>query len=139
MGQGKHLWEIDHPYYCNEGNYYHNGCGDEYKSFGNFLAEYDDADFDMNLIFRFDWEEENVETGDPAYNGDDNYRNGTLKIFWMGQRKGLYRFSLVEVCRADEPAVVEFLQPRWEHMKKLWEPLSANNTTCEEGTCNETK
>jgi hypothetical protein len=119
-----HLWEVDHPYYCNEGNYYAGGCGDEYKSFCNFLSEYADADFDMNLVFRFDWVEQDSETGEPNFNGDDNYRNGILKIFWMGQRKGLYHFSLVEVCRADEPAVIEFLRPRWEHLRQMWAPLA---------------
>ena len=28
------------------------------------------------------------------------------------------------VCRADEPAVIEFLRPFWDHLKTLWEPLS---------------
>jgi hypothetical protein len=121
-----HLWEVDHPYYCNEGNFYAPGndqpC-DSHKSWADFLADYNYADFDLNLVFRFDW----VEGEDhdlPAYNGDPYYRNGHLKIFWMGQRKGLYRWSTVEVCRADEEAVLAFLKPRWEHLKKLWEPVS---------------
>lgn len=60
----------------------------------------------------------------PPFNGDVNYRNGLLKIFWMGQRKGLYQYSLVEVCRADEADVIGFLRPRWEYLKALWEPVS---------------
>ena len=116
----KHLWEVNHPYYCNLGNYYSNEPGAEFKSWADFLAEYGDADFDYNLLFRFDWKEEE----DRPHKGDDNYRNGRLEIFWMGQRKGLYNFSIIEVCRADEPAVIEFLKPRWEHMKRLWEPLA---------------
>jgi len=121
----KHLWEVDHPYYCNEGNYFASSqeCGDEFKSFADFLSEHGDSDFDLNLVFRWDWSEQDENTGEPNYNGDDNYRNGKLKIFWMGQRKGLYRWSIVEVCRADEPAVIAFLKPRWEHMKLLWEPI----------------
>ena len=116
----KHLWEIDHPYYCNEGNYYaRESVCDEYKRWQDFLSEYNDADFDMNLVFRFDWFEE-----EGSYTGDDNYRNGVLKVFWMGQRKGLYRYSTVDVCRADEASVIEFLKPRWEHMRLLWEPIS---------------
>lgn len=27
-----HLWEVDHPYYCNLGNYFDNNCGNHYKS-----------------------------------------------------------------------------------------------------------
>lgn len=123
----KHLWEVDHPYYCNEGNYFANDCGNNYKSFQDFIAENADSDFDMNLVFRWDWKEEDHETGDANFNGDVNYRNGTLKIFWMGQRKGLYRYTLVEVCRADEDAVIEFLKPRLAHLMRLWEPLVEAN------------
>ena len=116
----KHLWEVDHPYYCNEGNYYASeSVGDEFKRWQDFSDEYKDADFDMNLIFRFDWSE-----AEGSYTGDDNYRNGELLIFWMGQRKGLYRYTKVDVCRADEQAVIDFLRPRWEHMRLLWEPIS---------------
>jgi hypothetical protein len=121
----KHLWETDHPYYCNEGNYYaHESVGDEHKSFGEFIAEYANADFDLNLVFRWDWDERDAETEQSTFTGDVNYRNGVLKIFWMGQRKGLYRYSIVEVCRADETAVIAFLKPRWEYMQKLWEGIS---------------
>jgi hypothetical protein len=88
------------------------------------LDEYGNSDLDMNLVFRFDWVETDAETEEPNYTGDDNYRNGTLKIFWMGQRKGYYHWSLVEVCRADEQAVIDFLRPRWEHLKVMWAPLA---------------
>lgn len=56
----KHLWEIDHPYYCNEGNYFaSNGdlSASHFKSWADFIEENADADFDMNLVFRFDWVE----------------------------------------------------------------------------------
>lgn len=118
----KHLWEVDHPYYCNEGNYYAGGReqpNTHYKSWADFMSEFGDADFDMNLLFRWDWSEDET-----PFNGDANYRNGELAVFWMGQRKGLYFWSTVEVCRADEPAVIEFLRPRLKHLLKLWEPLT---------------
>lgn len=119
-----HLWEVDHPYYCNQGNYYaRESVGDHHKAWSSFIAEYADADFDLNLVFRFDWLE-GEDNGAGEFTGDVNYRNGQLCIYWMGQRKGLYRYSTIEVCRADEPAVIEFLRPRWDHMRKLWEPLS---------------
>ena len=117
------LWEVKHAYYCNEGNYFNNDCGSEFKSFADFLAEMGDADFDYNLLFRWDWAEED-ETGEPNFNGDENYRNGKLKLFWMHQRKGRYVYHIVEVCRADEAAVIAYLKPRFEHLKKLWEPLT---------------
>ena len=123
----KHLWDVDHPYYCNEGNYYaRESCESYYRSFVDFMAEEGDSDMDMNLLFRWDWSEESHgDDGEehPDFNGDVNYRNGRLKLFWMGQRKGLYRWSIVEVCRADEDAVKAFLLPRLAHLKSLWEPL----------------
>lgn len=117
------LWEVKHPYYCNLGNYYSNDCGSEYKSWDEFLAEEGDSDFDYNLLFRFDWKE-GEDWGAGEYTGDDYYRNGRLELFWMGQRKGAYRFTTVEVCRADEAYVIDFLKPRWDYMRALWEPLS---------------
>jgi hypothetical protein len=121
----KHLWEVKHSYYCNEGNYYANESVETYyKSFSDFLAEWGDADMDYNLLFRWDWDEGN-EDGDDSFNGDHNYRNGKLSMFWMGQRKGKYIYSTIEVCRNDEDAVIEFLKPRLQHLMSLWEPLSS--------------
>lgn len=118
-----HLWEVKHAYYCNEGNHYNNECGAHFKRWQDFLDEFGDSDMDYNLLFRWDWDERNDE-GNSTYTGDDHYRNGVLKVFWMGQRKGLFYFSTVEVCRADEPAVIEFLMPRMRHLFLLWEPLT---------------
>ena len=120
----KHLWEVNHPYYCNEGNYFATRDVETYyRSFADFLEEWGDADLDYNLLFRWDWVETDPETEESNFNGDINYRNGKLKLFWMGQRKGLYQYSIVEVCRADEADVIEFLKPRHEYLKSLWEPL----------------
>lgn len=116
----KHLWEVDHSYYCNEGNYFATeSVESSYKSFSDFIESWGVADMDYNLLFRWDW----IEDEDAKFNGDLNYRNGTLKLFWMGQRKGLYMYSTVSVCRNDEPAVVAFLKPRLMHLLSLWEPL----------------
>ena len=120
----RHLWEVCHPYYCNEGNYFNNDCGSEFKCWQDFYAEMGDSDMDMNLLFRWDWQEHDGE-GNFTFTGDDNYRNGKLKLFWMGQRKGLYQYHIVDVCRADEPLVREFLQSRWLHLQSLWLPLEA--------------
>jgi hypothetical protein len=122
-----HLWEAKHPYYCNEGNYFSNddSLASHFKSWKDFLIEEGDSDMDYNLIFRFDWSEID-DNDDFTFNGDVNYRNGILKLFYMGQRKGLYRWVTVEVCRSDEPDVITFLQSRWEHMRRLWEPLSTS-------------
>jgi hypothetical protein len=121
----KHLWEVDHPYYCSESNYYKAGLCDHHKTLASFIEEFGDSDMDLNLVFRFDWKE-GEDSGAIEYNGDDYYRNGLLQIFFMGQRKGLYFCHEIEVCRADEPAVLAFLQPRFEKMLQLWEPFSVS-------------
>lgn len=110
------LWEARHDYYCNEGNYYSNDCGAEYESWADFLSEEGDSDMDMNLVFRWDWREgEDWEI--PA-------GQAQLLLFWIGQRKGIYRYSRVTVTRDDEPAIRAWLEPRFAHLKGLWEPLT---------------
>lgn len=120
------LWEVKHPYYCNEGNYYAKGNEQphsHYKTWSSFLDEFGDSDMDYNFLIRWDWDEEEER----KYTGDDYYRNGALKVFWLGQRKGIFHWSTVEVCRADEPSVRQFLQKRWDYMRTMWEPLSCEN------------
>lgn len=121
---GKRLWEVEHPYYCNEGNYYAPGRDQPHQHYGrlaDFLQAEESADLDMNLVFRWDWHEGGF--GGSEFTGDENYRNGQFAVFIMGQRKGLYRWVTVDVCRADEAAVIAYLEPRWRHMQALWAPL----------------
>lgn len=113
----KHLWEVNHAYYCNLGNYYSNGCGHSYESFRDFMSEWGNTDMDYNLLFRWDWKCENLDD-DESPTGYDS-----LEIFWMLQRKGAYLFCEIKVTKKDEQAVIDFLIPRWEYMKSLWEPF----------------
>jgi hypothetical protein len=115
-----HLWEIDHPYYCNEGNYYatESVCS-EYDSWAEFFQANGYSDPDLNLVFRWDWR----KTGT-----DWEEEHDTLLIFWMGQRKGLYRYSRVKVTDDDEPSVKKWLAERWERMKLLWAGISDAQT-----------
>ena len=126
----KHLWESDHPYYCNQGNYFSNDCHSSFKSWSGFIESYGDADFDLNLLFRWDWippyEDDNADKP-IQWKHDENYRESELLLFWVGQRKGLFQYTTVEVCRADEPEIRKWLQERYEHILKLWEPLNATN------------
>lgn len=123
------LWEADHPYYCNEGNYYATALEQPtslYRTWGEFFASEGSSDPDCNLLFRWDWHEGGDSGHGSEFTGDENYRNGVLLLFWMGQRKGLYRWTEVEVCRADEPQVREFLQGRLDYLARLWVPLAAH-------------
>jgi hypothetical protein len=118
----KHLWEIDHPYYCSTSNYFSNECNKNFKSWNDFIEAEGESDFDYNYLIRFDWRE--GEDNDlPAYNGDDYYRNGVLELFWVSQRKGLFRSNTIEVCRKDEKEILEFLKKRWAYINHLWQPF----------------
>jgi hypothetical protein len=115
-----HLWEIDHPYYCNEGNYFaHESVGTNYDSWNDFLDEEGNSHLDLNLIFRWDWRK-----ADKPDKEEWGLEHDTLLIFWMGQRKGLYRYSTIVVTDADESAIKEFLSKRWQHLKLLWQGIS---------------
>lgn len=107
--QPRHLWEYEHPYYCNEGNFYQRGCHATFDSWADFIAAEGDADPDLNLVFRWDWKQ--------GANQD------TLLLFYMGQRKALCRSVGVRVWKDDEPAIREWLIGCANHMRKLWEPL----------------
>lgn len=122
------LWDAVHPYYCNEGNYFASSveCHAHFERWQDFIEEEGNADLDMNLVFRWDWESPRKGYGPDSpieWNGDPYYRDSTLKLFYLGQRKGIYRWVTVSVCRADEPAIREWLQVRFDHLMKLWAPF----------------
>jgi hypothetical protein len=52
------------------------------------------------------------------------FKHDTLLIYFMGQRKGLYRWVEVHVTEADEPSVKEWLSKRWDYLTQLWEGIS---------------
>ena len=113
----QHLWEVDHSYYMTEGNYYSNDCHTEFKKWTDFLAEWGDADFDMNYVVRWDW----IEDAEPI---DDYDREGRLLIQFVGQRKARLLSTETAVCRADEKGVFAFLNPRFDYAMKLWLPIT---------------
>lgn len=101
------LWEIEHPYYCEEGCFFEPGCHEYHGSWSDFLATMGYRDGELNLLFRWDWK----STG-----GHDR-----LLLFFVAQRKG-YTFSHeVDVRREDEPSVHDWLLRRREHIDALWE------------------
>lgn len=117
------LWEVNHPYYCSEDA----ECGIHFERWQDFLKDEGGADLDMNLLFRFDWEapHEDDDPNEPIlWKGDENYRDCRLLLFFMGQRKGLFRYATIDVCRSDEPSIRTWLEKRFEHMMSLWEPFS---------------
>jgi hypothetical protein len=91
-----------------------------YESFDDYLSEWQNADEDMNLIFRFDWKQPDAEAR------IDYHR---LLIYYIMQRKA-YPYSVrIKVTPDDEPRARKFLGEKWQHMKKLWTPLSIEKET----------
>ena len=116
----KHLWEIEHPYYWNEGCFYARGgeCHENCASWEDFLSSMGDADPDLNLLCRWDWD---VEDEEGNKNADGN---GTLQLGFVAQRKA-YTFTYhVKVSAKDEPAVRKWLANRWTKIQELWAPFS---------------
>ena len=130
------LWESEHEYYCND-NFYSSEPKWSYASWAAFAdEELKDIDDDYNFLFRWDWlkydpdddRRTSFDAGEtPTTGSTDQY----LKLFYMGQRKGLFRVVTVyNLSEADEPAVREFLRARWQYMRGLWEPISSEGTLC---------
>jgi len=123
-----HLWEIDHDYYCNDANYYSRDSTMEYASFEAFMEEWDGAPAgSYDLLFRWDWKAETDEDSDELSEAGKAGK-GVLKLYWMGQRKGLFKVSLVDVEGTDEERVRVWLQQHLEHMVKLWAPFGVEAT-----------
>lgn len=110
------LWESDHPYYCNEGNFYKRDHHHRWDTWAAFYEAWGDNDRDMNLVFRWDWH----PYGDDPGPG----RPADLHIYVMLQRKGFNMSHSVSVLREEEPAVRAFLAECWEKLRELWAPLS---------------
>lgn len=122
----KKLWEIDNPYYCSEGNYYSREPYHAYSSWKEFADTMGKSDGELNLLFRWDWQAPHVDgdsDNDFDWQGDENYRDSTLKLFWVMQRKGIFACHEISVCRADEPAIRAWLVERMRHILAFWGPL----------------
>lgn len=122
----KHLWEIDHPYYCKIENYFSNDSVSHHDTWDSFHECEDDEDMDLNLIFRWDWEIDHEDFDDEIDDSNDEKfdNNHVLKLFYMTQRKGIFRTVIIKVKKEDEEKIKKFLKPRWRKMKKLWEGIS---------------
>lgn len=114
---------VEHSYYCSETNYFANreeGGPFRYDSWEAFESDYGDADYDYNLIFRWDWKRFEDDEDDDEEKDDRD----TLQLCVLQQRKGKYCSLLVRVTDEDAPKVREFLEQRWKHLQDLWAPIS---------------
>lgn len=123
-----HLWEVKHPYYCSDRNYFApgDGGGDRFPDWEAFCESWgappwvEDA-VDMNLVFRWDWH--SAERLNEDYDSDA-YRHDRLELFFIIQRRG--HFKPVKIERMDrerEPEVRAFLEQHAAKLAELWAPL----------------
>jgi hypothetical protein len=115
-----HLWEFEHPYYANEGNFYARDHHSTYGSWTAFAEAEGDGDLDLNLVYRWDWSEEDDGEGETPSGRDE------LKIFFILQRKAICRSVAISVTKADEEVVRAYLLPRWAKIQELWAPVSGS-------------
>ena len=114
------LKETDHSYYCSESNYYVSGRNGqnfgrcEHSTWADFkegwlLPASTDLDDDLNHVFRFD------------ICKDEDSGNFKLWLFFILQRKGIYRPVLIRsITQEDMPEIEDFLRKRWEYMRGQW-------------------
>ena len=111
-----HLWDHQHPYYWNEGNFFRSGWHFTYPSWADFMTEMGSSDDDLNLLCRWDWDLETDEDG----NAVQPLGTGTVKLGFVLQRKAIVCSYHVRVDPDDEPVVRGWLQARWRKMQELW-------------------
>lgn len=116
-----HLWEVDHPYYCEAGNFYQRDMHNEFSSWDEFkTTTLFDGDRDMNLLVRWDWHR---WTNDP----DPFLRRDVpdeLTLHFVLQRKAILCSVGITVTEADEPAVREWLEKCARTTAAIWEPIA---------------
>lgn len=133
------LYETEHPYRCEEGGYYYNsaqieGYGSplEYDSILDYLDYWKDSDFDLNFIFRWDWELLNAEDyraefSDeiPEYAKNSTGEYSVVKIFYMIQRKGCKKVITINKAEKKQESLLrKHLERAWKNVSKVWEGIS---------------
>lgn len=104
---------VQHPYYASDSNYYSNDASITYDTMGDFLAEFGEADIDMNLIYRWDVKKNEDE--------DDKYY---AQIFIIMQRKGIYTPIMVkDFKQKDVAAFVALIQKHKAKLLEIWKPI----------------
>lgn len=114
----KKLYEIKHDYYCQPENFYSGKTITYYDCWEDFLFDWKDADEDYNLLFRFDWNQEEDDEDE-----GNNIIENKLYLHWILQRKGLYICSIVTVKKENEKDIKKWLEKKYKHLIKLWQPF----------------
>ncbi len=109
-----------HPYYASESNFYSNDSNLNFETMVGFLDEFEDADIDMNQVFRWDITEK-VDDEEKSFNP----KLYSAQVVIILQRKGIYiPCRIASVTQEDLPRFQEYLKKHWENMIKIWMPIS---------------
>lgn len=114
-----HLWDHDHPHFCEHGDFFvapnqAELVHAEHDSWTDFLGtSWGSHDLDIALLFRWDWDR------------DDDSGVNMLRLFFYMQSSAHGHSHLVYLEESDEESVREWLSVRAEHLRLLWEPLLA--------------
>lgn len=103
------LWEVKHPYYCNEAtwneNYHY-----RHASADAFLETFGGSDADLNYVVRWDW-----------LTSEDGSQ--TFYVYEVRQRKGFLSSHEFPVTHDDEPKLRDWLEQRWQTVLNNWRPI----------------
>jgi len=121
---------VEHPYYCSDSNYYSNEASQRFETMTEFLDEWEGADLDMNLIFRWDIKPR----------GDTGAETGRYcaKVFIMLQRKGIFMpVYIAHINEAEAERFETLAQQHWTTIQALWNPISGELLDRVEGAGND--
>lgn len=118
--KSKYLWEYMHPYCAADGSEIM-----EYKSWKDYIAEWGNVRDDLNLVYRWDFEQvEGIPECIPMKrHPDPSYRAYKLTITIIQQRKSIIYTLNVDVCENDMPAIKKYLKEKFDYLKELWKPI----------------
>lgn len=107
---------VKHPYYCSESNYYSNDAALRYATMSDFLDEFEGADIDYNLCFRWDVFAPDEDEDRDCY---------SAMVFIMQQRKGKFTpVTIREFAESDTERFDAYISKHFEHIIELWSPLA---------------
>lgn len=114
-GDPVHLWEVDHPYYADDGDYYTRDQHSRHESWAEFSeTTFHGGDRDRNHLYRWDWH----KAGHHGWNGRE-----LLSLHFVLQRKAICCSVDIEVTGTDEPAIRAWLVECAGTVRDMWTPL----------------
>lgn len=119
---------VKHDYYASDSCFDNKDAHFIYETWKDFYKEYAKADTDMNLVVRWDIEEdiEEDENGNEVGTGEFS-----MLIIIVGQRKGMYIPRIINrIEEEDVPQIKEYLKrsfidlESFDKLMSIWQPLS---------------